>query len=230
MSIARFQVQPGSFCQIELWQDRITSLAPQELGILIPFEVSHQLAENGHIKWEVSYLYAELWAVREDETRLIIPSLPEFTTDSFRPSSLRFPLTPAVVSQLEKQRYGGDLRLTLHIQATLVGTVSRDQIQDPVRRKTLEALGMEQEFFGPVRRSDDLAIQVAKLDWEEKVLPQWDLSDTGDMASSMPIAPRSAVVNSHLDLHALARFLQRVSAEADVEEILGQFQDPIVGL
>ena len=211
-------------------EDRITAFAPQELGILIPFEFSYQPAEGIILKWDISYLYAELWAVREDESRLIVPSLPEFTTDSFRPSSMRFPLIPQVVAQLEKQRRGGDLHLTLHIQGTLVGAARMDQAQDPLRREMLESVGLDQEIFGPMPRSNDLAIRILKSEWEQKVLPQWDLADIQAMESSIPVAHRPGATSQRLDIHAVARSLRGATTGADLEEILSQFDEPIVGL
>ena len=226
MPVAHFGIQPGSECRMVVHDDQITALAPQELGILIPFEFSYQHAEGILLKWDISYLYAELWAVREDESRLIVPSLPEFTTDSFRPSSLRIPLPPQVVAQLEKQRHGGDLHLALHIQATLVGTVRMGQVQDPVRREILESAGLDQEIFGPIRRSNDVAIRISKSEWKQKILPQWDLAEL----QAIPVAQRHGAANQHLDIHAVARSLRGATTGADLEEILNQFDEPIVGL
>ena len=230
MPIARFISPSGALCLMDIQDDRITALAPQELGILMPFQYGYQAVGATPLKWDISYLYAELWVLREDGTRLVVPFLPEFTTDSFRPSALRVPLTPPVVALLDKQRRGGDLSLTVHIQATLTGVVRRDQIQDHVRRKTLEALGVEEEIFGPIRRSDNIVARVGRSVWEQVVLPQWSpaelhasnaLGNGGRRIIGSPMVP---------DMTAVARSLQGATPGASLEDILGLFPDPIVGL
>lgn len=230
MPIARFVSPSGSVCLMQMEEDSITALAPQELGILMPFQYGYQPVGAAPLKWDISYLYAELWVAREDETRLVIPFLPEFTTDSFRPSALRIPLTPSMVDQLEKQRRGGDLLLTVHIQATLTGTVRRDQIQDPARRKTLEALGVEEEIFGPIRRSDNVLLRVRRLVWEDVVLPQWSPAELHALDASWNRAQRVSVSGAAPDMTAVARSLQGATSGAALEDILGLFPDPIVGL
>ena len=225
MPEAHFYAQSGSVCRMTIPEDRITGLTRQELGIEFPFEFSHEAEEQVLLKWDISYLYAELWSTREQGPVLIAPSLPEFTTDSSQPSSLRFPLSPRAISLLEALRHGDDLRLILHIQATLIGTVHRDRIPDAGRRHTLEAFGLEKEIVGPIRRSDDVTIRIAKSDWEEIILPQWT-----PMASSIPIVEQSALGSPHLDIHALARSLQRASTGADFKAILDMCRPPIVGL
>ena len=230
MPIARFVTPSGAVCLMDIQEDLITALAPQELGILMPFQYGYQPVGATPLKWDISYLYAELWVLREDETRLVVPFLPEFTTDSFRPSALRLPLTPPALALLDKQRRGGDLSLTVHIQATLTGVVRRDQIQDQVRRNTLEALGVEEEIFGPIRRSDNIVARVGKSVWEEVVLTQWSpaelhasnaLGNDGHRTVASPMAP---------DMTAVARSLQGATSGADLEDILRLFPDPIVGL
>ena len=225
MPVAHFYAQPGSVCHMEIPEGQVTGLTPQELGIQFQFEFSHEAEDSTLLKWGISYLYAELWSANEHGPVLIAPSLPEFTTDSHKPTSLRFPLTPRALSLLEALRHGGDLRLTLHIQATLVGTAHRDKVPDAGRRRTLEAMGVEEEIVGPVRRSDDVTIRISRSDWEEVILPQWTT-----MASSIPVVQQSAVSNPHLDMRALARSLQGATAGGDVEEIMEQFRWPIVGL
>ncbi|MSQ22870.1 MAG: hypothetical protein EXR53_06170 [Dehalococcoidia bacterium] len=215
---------------MQIDEDSITTLAPQELGILMPFQYGYQPAGAALLKWDISYLYAELWVAREDEIRLVISFLPEFTTDSFRPCALRVALTPPMVDQLEKQRRGGDLLLTVHIQATLTGTVRRDQVQDPARRKTLEALGVEEEIFGPIRRSDNVLIRVRRSAWEDVILPQWSPAELHALAVSGNGMQRFSVSGAAPDMTAVARSLQGAGQGATLEDILGLFPDPIVGL
>ncbi len=228
MPVALFQAQPGSFCQMVIKEEGVTSLVPQEQGFVLPFEYSYEITEPGFLEWYISYLYTELWSTQEHGPVLIAPSLPEFTSDDFQPNSLRFPLTPRAFSLVEALRRGGDVQLVLHIQATLVGTAKVDQIPDPVRRRTLLELGLDKEFFGPLRRSQNVELRIPKADWEEKILPQWDPSS--GIASPVSTLQQSMAGNSHLDVDALARTLHGASLDGDLEGILRQFRTPIVGL
>ncbi len=216
MPVAQFELPPDAKCRMMVYEDRATALAPQALGLAIPFEFSPDTGDTGLLKWDISYLYAELWSVREHGSRLVAPSLPEFVTDSHRAELLRFPLTSEALDLIEGLRRGGDLRLVLRIQATMVGTVHRDQIPDADRRRTLEALGLEHEIVGPVRRAQDLEITIPRWDWEEQVLPQW-----GEAAP---------VGSQELDIHALARSIQGASTGADMDALLEQLRAPIAGL
>lgn len=231
MPIASLRFQKDAHCQMFVYEDRIAALVPQGQGIVIPFRFDASECEApGTQSWDLSYLYAELWVARELGPQLIAPALPEFFTESFRPSALRFPLTQQAVALLEEVRVGGDLRLTLHIQATLVGTAPLERVPDPDRRQTLEVWGLEEEIMGPVRSSDDVTIHIAKLAWEEEILPQW--SQEGVIATSPPtpaIRQRSGV-SQRLDIYALARTLCRATPDADFEGILEQCRAPIVGL
>ena len=228
MPVAIFQAQPGSFCQMVIKEEGVNSLVPQEQGFVLPFVSSYEITEPGFLEWYVSYLYAELWSTREHGPVLIAPSLPEFTSDDFQPNSLRFPLTPRAFSLVEALRQGGDVQLMLHIQATMVGTAKVDQIPDPARRRTLLELGLDKEFFGPLRRSQNVALRITKADWEEKILPQWDPSS--GIASPVFAPQQSMVGNSHLDVGALARTLHGASLDGDIEDIVRQFRAPITGL
>jgi hypothetical protein len=219
LTFARFRSESGSAYFIEVHEDRITALVPEELGIRIPFEFGQEAGEPDLLKWDLSYLYAELWSIRERGPRLIAPSLPEFETDRHRPNSLRFPLPLQSVHLLEEQRRSGDIELVLHIQATLIGSVERDRVPDAGRRRTLEALGLERDIFGPSRRSDDVTIRINRSLWAEEVLPQWDVAELESVAA-----------NTRLDIRALARSLYGATPGGDFEDVLEQCRDPIVGL
>lgn len=211
-------------------EDRITALIPQEQGLLIPFEFHHEPGESDALKWDLSYLYAELWSMRGQGPRLITCALPEFTTDASRPTAIRVPLSSQAMAMLDGLRRGGDLTFILHIQATLVGTIARDRIPDDGRRQTLEALGLEYDVFGPIRRSDDVTIHISRVDWEEEILPQWSTVGLESSEPSMPLL-REPTVNGHkLDVYALARSLQGATGGGDLEDILRQCRDPMVGL
>lgn len=229
LTFARFRSETGSAYLIEVLEDRITALVPGELGIRIPFEFGQEAGEPDLLKWELSYLYAELWSIRERGPRLIAPSLPEFTTDQHRPNSLLFPIPLQSVHLLEEQRQNGDIELVLHLQATLMGSVERDRVPDAGRRRTLKALGLERDIFGPSRRSDDVPIHIKRSLWLEEILPQWDVVDLESVTpTSYPRWPVAA--NTRLDIRAVARSLYGATLGGDFEDVLEQCRDPIVGL
>ena len=228
MPTARFAVSAQASCRMEVDDDRIVALAPHALGLVIPFQfLQSEPGASGPMTWDLSYLYAELWSVREQGRALIGPALPEFTTNESRPTALRVPLSHEAVGMIDALRRAGDLQLQLHIQATLIGACPIDQVPDEGRRRSLEAAGLDREIVGPIRRSDDLDIQIGKLDWEEEIRPQWDLSFPTDAA---PTAARMAAGSWELDVQALARTLFAATAEADFEQVLRQIREPIVGL
>ena len=224
MLVARFQARPGSFCQMVLKEDQVGSLAPVELGFNIPFDSSLEITEpGGALEWYVSYLYAELWSPIEHGPALLAVALPEFTTDKLKPTSLRFPLTDRAVAMIEALRKGSDVRLLIHLQATLVGTVRIDLVQDAGKRRALELLGLDHEVVGPIRRSEDLDLHISRATWETGILPQWE-------SARFMAAPVPGVADSHLDVHALARTLASASSDGNLEQIMEQVRDPIVGL
>jgi hypothetical protein len=207
-----------------LKEDQVTSLAPIELGFTIPFESSLEITEpGGALEWYVSYLYAELWSPIENGPTLLAVALPEFTTDKLKPTSLRFPLTDRAIAMIEALRKGGDVRLSVHLQATLVGTAHMDLIQDPGKRRALELLGLDHEVVGPIRRSQDLEFGISRATWETAILPQWESARF--MAATVP-----GVDDSQLDIQALARTLASASSDGNLEQIMEQVRDPIVGL
>ena len=226
LTVAHFRSETGTDSQMEVYEDRIAALIPEELGIRIPFAFSPQTGEQNLLKWDLSYLYTELWSVQGDGPHLIAPSLPEFATDRSRPNSMRFPLSVQSVLALEELRRGGDITLILRIQATLIGSVPRDRVPDAGRRQTLEAVGLNRDIFGPIRRSDDITIHIDRSVWAEEILPQWDLAD---LKATAPIR-RSPEANNRLDIRALARSLHGTTPGGNFEEILEQCRDPIVGL
>ena len=231
MPIAYFQVHKDARCQMTVFDDRIRALAPQADGIIIPFrfDPSDHDAPALHT-WDMSYLYAELWVDRELRPQFVAAALPEFVTESYRPNTIRVPLTSEAIAMLEDVRGGGDLRFTLQVQATMVGIAWRNQVPDLARRQTLEAWGLDREIIGPLRSADNVALRIAKLDWEEEVLPQWRQEATIAVSPSVPaIRGRRADVQ-RLDIHALARTLCRATPNADFEGILVQCRAPIVGL
>ena len=65
MVIARFHSESGIDYNMYLHEDRVSALSPQELGIRIPFEYRQAEGEPGVLKWDLSYLYAELWMPQE---------------------------------------------------------------------------------------------------------------------------------------------------------------------
>ena len=230
MPIARFSPQPGFECSMVVREDQIGALAPQAAGIRIPVEISPVSAGAGQVAWDISYLYTELWSAPEQGQRLIAVALAEFTTDTHRPTSVRIPLGGGEVALLEELRRQGDLRLVLHLQATLIGAIPRDQVPDEGRRRTLEAMGIDQEVFGPIRRSDDVLIQIGKWQWQEEILPQWRDTQVRPPVIQVQASPGSVASNPAFDIQALARSLRGASPDADIEEILKQCQAPIVGL
>ena len=200
MPVAYFDGQPGCTSKMVVDEDRVTALMPQELGILIPFQFHPWVpGAPGLLTWDLSYLYAELWSSLERGARFIAPSLPEFTTKSHRPDALRFPITAQAMNLLEEIRSGGDLQPVLHVQATLLGKMPRDQVPALGRRQMLESWGVEEELVGPVRCSDDVRIHIAKLDWEEEILPQWNLTSL-PMSAALAAIPERPNVASQFEV------------------------------
>ena len=229
MPIANFHVHKDAYCQMSVFEDQIRALTPQGQGIVIPFRFDPTESEAPRLQtWDISYIYAELWVDRALGSHLIAAALPEFYTDSYRPTTLRFPLTAEAASVLEEVRAGGDLRLTLHLQATIVGTASLDRVPDPERRRTLEAWGLDREIIGPLRSFDGVNVRITKLDWEEEILPQWSQKVAGGVTSDAPAMQRRG--GHHLDIRAVARTLYRATPDADFDRILEQCRAPIVGL
>ena len=230
MAIARFHSESGIDYNMNLHEDRLSALEPQELGLLIPFDYSQTDGEPGVLKWDLSYLYAELWMPQERGRRLLAPSLPEFSTENSRPECIRIPLPPQAARLLERTRRGGDVSLILHVQATMVGSVATEDVPDEGRRETLQSLGLKRDTFGPIRRSDDVTINIDRSVWAEEILPQWDLDDF-DSIAPLPgtWAPPVDQVRA-LDIQAIARSLQGTAPGGDLQEILQQFRNPIVGL
>ena len=229
MTIARFRSETGAEYVIEAHEDHITPLIPEELGIRIPFEFRQETGEADLMKWDLSYLYAELWSIGKRGSRLIASAIPEFTTDTYRPTSLRFPITSQTVYLLEERRQNGDIELVLHIQATMMGSVERDRVPDAGRRRTLKALGLERDILGPVRRSDDVTIHINQSLWAEEILPQWDVADLEPMTPA-PYSRWPVITNQRLDIRALARSLYGARPGGNFQEVLEQCRDPIVGL
>lgn len=231
MAVARFHSETGTSYNMELREDRMSALSPQELGILIPFEYGQSDEEPAVLKWDLSYLYAELWMPQERGRRLLAPSLPEFSTQDSRPECIRIPISSQAARLIERTRRGGDVSLILHVQATMVGSVATDDVPDEGRRETLKSLGLARDTFGPIRRSDDVAIHIDRSVWAEEILPQWDLAD--EFESFAPFAAAWQPPMEHarpLDIQAVARSLQGTAHGSDLQDILQQFRNPIVGL
>ncbi len=231
MPIAYFQVLEDARCQMAVFDDRIRALAPQANGIIIPFRFDPSDHEAPALPtWDMSYLYAELWVDGELGPQLVAAALPEFVTESYRPNTILVPLTYEAVAVLEDVRGGGDLRFTLQVQATMVGSAWRDQVPDLARRQTLEAWGLDREIIGPLRSAANVDLHIAKLDWEEEILPQWRQGATIAASPSIPAIRGRGTDFQRLDIRALARTLCRAAPNADFEGILGQCRAPIVGL
>ena len=211
-------------------EDCVSALAPQELGIRIPFEYRQAEGEPGVLNWDLSYLYAELWMPHERGRKLLAPSLPEFATADHKPEFIRIPLPSQSARVMERTRRGGDVELILHIQATMVGSVATEDVPDEGRRETLKSLGLARDTFGPIRRSDDVIIHINRSVWAEEILPQWDLEDFESIAP-LPGTWQPPVDQVRpLDIQAIARSLQGSAHGSDLQEILQQFRNPIVGL
>ncbi len=231
MPIASFHLYKDVYCQMFVAEDQITALLPQGQGIIIPFRIDPSTYEAPALQsWDISYLYAELWVDGEAGPQFVAPALPEFLTESFRPSALRFPLPPQAVSILEEARAGGELKLTVHIQGTFIGSTMLDRVPDQNRRQTLEAWGLDKEIIGPIRSADNVTVRISKIDWEEEILPQWSQDELIGATSSTLVMQRRGVVGQHLDVRALARTLCRATPGSEFEGILEQCRAPIVGL
>jgi len=229
--LAKFDIELGAQTQMFVFEDRISALMPQSLGIVIPLEdYLTEIDESNPVSWGLSYLYAEVWVERRLGRQFIAAALPEFFTETLRPTSLRFPLTYEAVSVLEEARAGGDLNLSLHLEATITGSAPVDRIPDDGRRKTLQAWGIPKEIIGPVRSSDDITIRIRKLDWVEEILPQWRLVPQIESADPLPVVAEMRPVGQRLDTHALARTLSAATRSRDFDAILEQMRAPIVGL
>ncbi len=229
--LAKFDIELGAQTQMFVHEDRVSALMPQSLGIVIPFEdYLTEIDESNAVSWGLSYLYAELWVERPMGRQFIASALPEFFTETLRPTALRFPLTLEAVAVLEESRAGGDLNLALHLEATITGSAPVDRIPDDGRRKTLQAWGIPKEIIGPVRSSDDMVIRIRKLDWVEEILPQWMLTHDTESADALPVVQESRPVGQRLDTHALARTLSAATRSGDFDAILEQMRAPIVGL
>ena len=230
MVIARFHSESGIDYNMYLHEDRVSALSPQELGIRIPFEYRQAEGEPGVLKWDLSYLYAELWMPQERGPRLLAPSLPEFSTQDSKPDCIRIPIPSQSARLMERTRRGGDVPLILHVQATMVGSVATDDVPDEGRRETLKSLGLARDTFGPIRRSDDVTIHIDRSVWAEEILPQWDLDDFDSIAPLLGAWQPPIEHSRHLDIQAIARSLHGTTPGGDLREILQQFRDPIVGL
>ncbi len=228
--LAKFDIELGAQTQMFVSEDRFKALMPQSLGLVIPFEDYLTALDESHpISWGLSYLYAELWVNRRLGSQFIAPALPEFFTETHRPTELRIPLTHENVAVLEEVRAGSDLVFTLHLQATITGSAPVDRVPDDGRRRTLQTWGIPKEVIGPVRSSDNVVIRVPKLDWVEEILPQWRSADQNDSPDGAPVTPEVRTVGQRLDAHALARTLSSATPTGDVEEILEHVRAPIVG-
>lgn len=113
----------------------------------------------------------------------------------------------------------------------MVGSVATDDVPDEGRRETLKSLGLARDTFGPIRRSDDVAIHIDRSVWAEEILPQWDLADEFESFAPIPATWQPPMEHARpLDIQAVARSLQGTAHGSDLQEILQQFRNPIVGL
>ena len=202
------------------------------MGIIIPFEYGQADEEPALLKWDLSYLYAELWMPHERGRRLLAPSLPEFSTQDSRPECIGFPYRPRRPVSLNGPGGEATFPSSSTSRLPLWAALRRTTSQTKADRETLKSLGLARDTFGPIRRSDDVTIHIDRSVWAEEILPQWDLADEFESFAPIPGDVAAAPWSTP------APWTSRPSPEAckapltgsDLQEILQQFRNPIVGL